>query len=542
MDVRSYSPSIALKRAEAFFNARTRAVLTAAQLLARKWPLRDFVKAAWPLIEPSTPLVWNFHLDAMCDHLQALLEGKLGKQNLLILVPPGSAKSTVVSVCAPAWMWIRQPSWRATFVSGTPSVSVRDSLKTRAIVDSAWYRREFGITWDLAGDANQKLHFENTATGFRQALSTGSRITGARPHALFVDDALDAAEAFSKAARDAVNLSWDQAIANRLSDLQTGTRCVIQQRLHPEDLAGHILATEPENWEVLCIPQLHEEARRTVTSLGWTDPRTTDGELMFPARFPQSVVNVERVRLGQSGFAGQHQQRPTIAEGELFKRASLKLIDGGSLPKFTQVVLSLDTAYSTKETADYSVAVVAAQCDFGIVILDVIRGRYAYPQLRALTEQLAARWHPAAVLVEDKASGQSLVQSLQQETALPVRPVDVDGDKLVRANTVVPAWEAGRIHLLKDAPWLSDFLEELHSFPKSPHDDQVDAFVQAVRYLTAGPGHGFLEYYASMLAAEKETAKVAPRNPWAAPTPSMQERVKREGAVARDAISPWHTP
>src|SRR5437879_5168599 len=135
--------------------------------------LAQFLRACWPIIEPSTPLTWNWHLAAICDHVQALLEGKLGKQNLLITIPPGTLKSSIVSVAAPAWRWINAPHERMVFASGTASVAARDSLRCRAILDSSWYRATFAISWEFAGDQNQKLLYETSATGYRAATTTG---------------------------------------------------------------------------------------------------------------------------------------------------------------------------------------------------------------------------------------------------------------------------------------------------------------------------------------------------------------------------------
>src|SRR6266851_2942076 len=100
--------------------------------------LAEFVKGAWPIIEPATPLVWNWHMDAICEHVQALVQNKLGKNNLIINVPPGSSKSTIVSVCAPAWIWIYRPAYRGVFASGNDKVRTRDSLKCRMILEDAW--------------------------------------------------------------------------------------------------------------------------------------------------------------------------------------------------------------------------------------------------------------------------------------------------------------------------------------------------------------------------------------------------------------------
>jgi predicted phage terminase large subunit-like protein len=470
--------------------------LSPAQGEARNLSLAQFTRAAWPVIEPGRPLLWNWHHDCVCEHLEALVFGKLGTRNLIVNVPPGSMKSTLVSVMLPAWLWVRVPTWRGIFASGSGTVATRDSLKCRAIVDSHWYRRTFGITWSLADDQNQKTLFRNTASGFRMATTAGAKITGDRGDGIFVDDPLDASDAYSEAARTSVNEWWDQAFANRLSDAARGTRVLISQRLHVDDLPGHILAREPKDWTHLSLPMEFIEAQRCVTSLPWHDPRTVDGELLDPQRFPPDIVAAEKLRLGSSGYAGQYQQLPFNASGEVFRVGALKLWPAAdTLPKMLQVIVSIDSAFKTGEENDYSVAVVLAEFDRGVFILDVLRGRYAYPQLKAVMIELAAKWKPSAVLIEDKASGQSLIQDLQQHSALPIRPVQTDGDKLSRAHTITATWEAGRVFALEGAPFLPALLGELYAFPKAAHDDQVDALVQAVRYFVNYGGRtGYLEF------------------------------------------------
>jgi predicted phage terminase large subunit-like protein len=424
----------------------------------------------------------------------------------------------------PAWQWVRNPSWCAIFASGNPRVATRDSLLTRALIGSSWYRQTFGIFWSLSETQDQKTLFANSLGGFRMATTSGSRITGDRADFLGIDDPLDAQDTYSKAARDAVNDWYASAFANRLRDLVTGKRCLIAQRLHPEDLPGYVLATERAQWEHLLIPMLFEKSRVFTSSIGWTDPRTEDDELMFPARFPLEIVEQERTRLGQSGFAGQMQQRPVLAGGELFKRDCLQLLAAADIPRCTNVIISLDTAFSTKESADRSVAIVVGEHERGAMILDVVCGRHAYPQLVAIAVELSARWHPSAVLVENKASGQSLIQSLQQETTLPVLAVDVDRDKLSRAHQVLPYWEAKRVFAPADAPWLSDFTEELYAFPKAPHDDRVDAFTQAIRYLQGNSMEAILAFVKNLGTPM--------------PTPKAQPLSQRPGIFTD--LSPWH--
>jgi predicted phage terminase large subunit-like protein len=499
--------------------------------------LSEFVRQAWPIIEPSTPLVWNWHLDVICDHVQALVEGRLSKRNLIINVPPGSMKSTILSVCLPPWIWIQTPhagsdlgpAWRGTFASGNGEVALRDSMKCRDILESAWYRRAFASTWGFAKDQNAKGHYKNTATGFRRAISAGSKITGQRSHGIIVDDPNDAAEAYSSVARDGIINWWDNAAANRLADMTTGIRCIIQQRLHEEDLTGHILTTEPGAWEVLVIREEYEHPKPSdpdyrPTSLGWTDPRTVEGDLFFPVRFPKDVLDGEKRRLGSAGYAGQHQQRPAPAEGQIFKKnfvgtfcladnmARMATLGEDKKPTkiYKRVILSGDTAFKEKEENDFSVVLaVGERMDGrGYDLLDRWKDKAGYPELKLRVKAMNAQWHPQAFLIEDKASGQSLIQELRLESAIPLVPIKVDTDKVTRAHAVVPTWEAGNVFVDPSLPWVADFLDNLYGFPKLAHDDDVDAFTQALNYLHHGfEGQGLVDYYTrlaqEMIAGEK---------------------------------------
>lgn len=479
-----------------------------AEKMRRK--LSEFVKEAWKIIEPSTPLVWNWHIDVICDHVQALLEGRLDKQNLVICVPPGSMKSTIVSVCAPAWWWLHQPSWRGTFASGSEDVATRDSVKCRDLLTSDWYLETFKPSWGFTKDQNAKRKYQNTATGFRSATTTKTRITGARPTDLFVDDPLDATQAYSKIARDDV-IQWWAAAGNRLANMVTGKRCIIMQRLHQEDLAGWVLDNELGEWEILLIPQEWDEKLRVTTSLGWTDPRTEDGTLMFPERFPVRVLVGERVRLGSSGYQGQHQQRPVAAEGELFKRGFAQFVYPGSIPPSTikQTAISWDTAVKEKQQNDWSVSLVGIEFDRGVLISEEIRLKTGYPGLKEATKLQAARVRASAVLIEDKQTGQGLIQELQTTTNLPIVAVQVSTDKVARAWPLVPYWEAGRVFFPCDAAgnpedWVEGFLAELYAFPKALHDDRVDALTQLLNYLVlSGSGaSGLLAWYTQQATAD----------------------------------------
>ena len=462
--------------------------------------LSEFLRHAWHVVEPSTPLIWNWHLDVMCDHVQALVEGRMGgKRNLIINVPPGSAKSTILSVCLPAWMWVQDPSWRGLFASGNESIAIRDSIKCRNILESEWYQTLFRPKWTLARDQNAKGHYNNSAMGFRQAMSAGSGITGSRASAIYVDDPNDADKANSKAERDSIIQWWNDAAYNRLSDMKTGHRIIIQQRLHEEDLTGHILATDAQDWAVLVIRQEYERPGPNDPDFcptpiedpeypgGWTDPRTTEGDLFFPTRFPAHVLEAEKRVKGLAGYAGQHQQRPVPKEGAIFKRGYVQFYDPSlPLPPFKRKIMSWDTAYKEKQQNDPSCGLVAGEAANGIYLLDHRLARLSYPDLKAAAQTWAAKHNPSAVLIEDKASGQSLIQDFRRDTGLPVVAVKVDSDKVSRAWVAVPTWEAGLIYVPTGAEWVDAFLEEIYAFPRAAHDDQVDTFTQLINYIYSG--------------------------------------------------------
>ena len=305
-------------------------------------------------------------------------------------------------------------------------------MKCRNVLESSWYRLAFRPKWEMARDQNAKGHYQNTKTGFRKAQPAGSKITGDRADDMFIDDPNDAAG--GKAERDQIITWWDDAASNRLNDLTTGHRCIIQQRLHADDLTGHILGRDAQDWAFLIIRQEYEKPQATdpdilPSPIGWVDPRRAEGELMFPARFPREVVESEKRVKGSSGYAGQHQQRPSAKEGEIFKRGFVKFYK--AIPAFTETFLSADTAFKTKEENDYSVILAAGRCEevghAGLYILDRWKEKASYPDLKAKARTMGDAWHPDVFLIEDKASGQSLIQELRTCAGCYVNLKTMDG-------------------------------------------------------------------------------------------------------------------
>ncbi len=493
--------------------------------LARR-SLADFTRLSWHVLEPDTPLVWNWHIEVVCNHIQALLEGGIPCRNLMVNVPPGSMKSRIVSVNAPAWQWIRQPSWRAIFFSGNPRVAIRDSLNCRQLIESPWYQRMFRPAWRFARDQNAKMLFQNTAGGKRAAISAGAKVTGDRADALFFDDLLDAADAESKSKRDELIYWYNNGAANRLNDLTSGTRCMIAQRLHEGDPPGHLLASG--QWEHLVIRQEYEvpteKEPAKPTALGWMDPRTKPGELLDPVRFPHSVLIAEKIRLAASGYSGQHQQRPTTAEGTKFKRSfwhyytqrlGTSPLDLAELKKrlgINTIVIGVDTAMTEKTDADFTAIVVLGVAEARYYVLDFWKEQVESPEAKAAVVMMAAKWGPTAVAIEGGGShsGKIICQELRRDTRLPIIELPNSTDKITGAAAILPIVSAGAVSLPDDHPMTAGFVDSTAAFPKALHDDDVDAFRHALNYAARGGGSsGWIEFArreAARLEAERKAA------------------------------------
>lgn len=486
---------------------RAAAIPLTAERTIRQIPLRAFVEEAWPILEPTTPFVPGWHLDAIVDHLEAVTRGDI--RQLLINMPPRFAKSLLVSVFWPCWVWTQAPSFRWLFASYAQSLSTRDSLKCRRLLTSGWYQRHWGGVFQLTTDQREKTRFDNDCTGYRLATSVGGAATGEGGDGIVVDDPHNVREAESTADRTAVLDWWDRTMSTRGNDPATVRKVIVMQRLHEQDLAGHLLAKG--GWEHLCLPMEYERPHGPVptpTAIGWQDPRTEPGALLWPERFGPEEVAQLKLDLGSYGAAGQLQQRPSPAEGGILKRhwfgfwqprgtqlppVPVTLPDGTrreivpiDLPaRFALQLQSWDMAFKDFKASDFVAGGVWAQLGAQCFLLDQVHARLSFPRTLDAVTTMTTKW-PAALmkLVEDKANGPAVIQTLQTKVAglIAVTP---EGGKVARAHAVAPTVEAGNVFLPHPAvaPWVWDFLEECAAFPNGAYDDQVDQMTQALHRL-----------------------------------------------------------
>lgn len=442
--------------------------------IARHFPL--FLRYVVATTSPAAAYAHNWHIDAIAAHLEACARGDI--RRLIINIPPRMLKSTIVSVAWPAWLLGQDARARIMVASYAQNLSTKHSTDCRLVMQSGWYRRAFPNTV-LSADQNEKDKFVTTARGQRLAVSVGGAAIGEGGNILIADDPLNPLQASQKTGRDAANAWFDHSFATRLDDKQRGAIVIVMQRLHAEDLSGYLLAKG--GWEHLCLPAVAPQT----TTIHCRDFRyeRPAGQALHAAREPVALLDATKRELGSANFAAQYQQAPLAQSGTLIHRhwfSRYAEVPAG------RVVQSWDTGIKAGAEHDASACVTFVQHEGQHSLIDVTHVRMEYPELKRLMVAHAARFAPEAILVEDKASGQSLLQDLKRETQLPLVAQLPKGDKLSRLIRVSPLLEAGRVALPNDAAWLAEFEAELLAFPEGGHDDRVDAFSQYLNWVRAG--------------------------------------------------------
>lgn len=449
---------------------RQRHLLLVARDRALKEHFPSFIAASFATVNPGTRYLPNWHIDLIAEYLEAV--GRSEITRLVINMPPRALKSICVSVAWPAWLLGHDPACRIMCASYASGLALRHSLDTRLILGEPWYQRLFPETRIVPGE-NEKKKLVTTKRGFRFATSVGGTATGEGGDVLIVDDPLHPLQAMSAVQRERANQWFDQTFSTRLNNKNTGRIVLVMQRLHPEDVSGHLLAQG--GWERLCLPALAES--QTVIDFGRVNYVRQAGEALHPARESAEKVEKMRAQLGSFGFAAQYQQRPLAQTGNMIEAAWLgRYREMPEQPM--RITQSWDTAIKAGAGNDASACITVGEAEGRHYVLDVLVLKAEYPALKRAVAAQAARFSPEAILVEDKASGQSLLQDLRRETNLPLIARLPKQDKLSRVAAVSAMIEAGKLLLPAQAHWLAAFEEELLSFPSAPHDDQVDALTQ----------------------------------------------------------------
>ena len=449
--------------------------------------LRDYVGAAWNVIEPATPFVGNWHIDAISEHLEAVSARQIRK--LIINIPPRHMKSLQASVFWPTWEWgpAHRPYTRWLFASYAEDLSTRDSVKCRRIIQSPWYQARWGDVYQLVTDQNVKRRFETTAMGYRLATSVDGQLTGEGGDIIVIDDAHNVRDGESEAKRTSCLEWWDRAMSTRLNDPRTGAYVIIMQRIHEDDLTGHILANE-HGWDHLMLPCQYEPTHphALVSGIGFKDPRTKEGELIWPSRFGEPEIEEMKVKLGSYGAAGQLQQRPSPSGGGVFSREWFRyyrdgddhyeLIMGNHLVRRvlktdTWRIITADLAFTTKEMSDWTVIQVwdvekiraqkfptdrvqKAQAIHdqyemrggAMILVAQFRARMETPAVEDQLINAYAKYKPIWIGIEDRHCGTAVIQRFIRD-GLPIVPLeDKTCDKVTRARAGAIYMENGYFH------------------------------------------------------------------------------------------------
>jgi predicted phage terminase large subunit-like protein len=457
--------------------------------------LYAFTQRSFYELYPTAKFVPNWHIEVVASALEACRRGETSR--LIINQPPRSLKSHCASVAFVAFLLGHNPAAQIICASYGQELANKHALDCRTILASAWYQALFPHTW-LSSERQAVQEFMTTRQGFRLSTSVGGVLTGRGADFIIVDDPLKPDEALSDTQRKAVNDWFDHTLYSRLNDKRKGCIILIMQRLHEDDLVGHVLGLEP--WKVIRFPAIAEENETHViqTPYGTRRFERLAGEALHPEREPLEVLKHIREAQGEYNFAGQYQQAPAPLGGGLVKAEWFKTYTAVDLPaKFELIFQSWDTANKPTELSDYSVCTTWGVKDKHVYLLQVFRKRLGYPELKRAVREQAEAFSPQTILIEDKASGTQLIQELVSEGMQAIKKYEPTMDKTMRMHSVTSTMENGFVHLPEKAAWLGEYLHELTSFPKGKYDDQADSTSQALDWFKQecmAPRYGFIEY------------------------------------------------
>jgi predicted phage terminase large subunit-like protein len=404
--------------------------------------------------------------------LEDCANGKINR--LMIFMPPRHGKSELASIRFPAWLMGRQPDFNIIMCSHTVELARKFSRKVKELInDNHNYRQVFGTT--IKADSRAAHRWETNKGGAMLAAGAEGPITGHGANGLIIDDPFKGLEDAASPVIQEKRWDWYRAVAltrlqKNIETKRPGFVIIIMTRWNQLDLAGRILAQEADQWKVISFPAIGPNQ-----------------EPLWPEMFSLQEYEAIRERSGPYNWNALYQQEPTPLEGNIFKSDWLQFYNGVR-PEFKKIIQSWDTAFKAGAENDYSACTTWGDTGGEYWLLDVYRDRLEYPALKKKAIELYSRYNPAAVLIEDKASGQSLIQDLRA-MPIPIKPVKADTDKISRANSVSGLVEAGRVKLPEVSGWSADFINEVISFPNGTHDDQVDSMVHALVYMKRQPWH-----------------------------------------------------
>jgi predicted phage terminase large subunit-like protein len=487
------------------------------ELASRSLP--DFIRQAWPVIEPGTEYLHNWHIDAICEHLAAVDAGEITR--LLINIPPRYMKSICVSVMWPTWSWIRNPASRWMFASYSQNLSTKHSVDRRTIIESDWYRRAWGERVQLTGDQNVKTEYMNTERGVMFATSIDGTATGKGGNRLVLDDPHDAKGVESDVRLEHTITTIERKLSSRLNDKKRDAIVIVMQRVREKDASSWALAQG--DYVHLCLPAVAES--RTIVSLrNGLEIVREQGDLLWPEREGKREIEQAKRQLGSYGYACQYQQSPAPLGGGKFKSAWFRFYEVvGEYYKlyradgqFKTVRIDdcsrigfVDPAGTEKQKDNKPCYTVIGVWDLtpqgDLIKVAHIREQMETPEAANRIVEVSRVYGLSWVGIEKDGIGLGIVQNARRR-GVTVRAIKAKGSKEARSETAEIRMEAGTIYLPANAPWLFDLESELTKFPNSEFKDQVDELSYAALWAQRSAGAPTLEedtvYHDSVEAAQ----------------------------------------
>lgn len=451
--------------------------------------LFEFMEAAWPTIEPAKTFHANWHLEAIAEHLQAATAGQI--QKLVINIPPRHLKSKTVQVFWPAWVWAKKPEVQWFCVAYNKNLVIRDATICRRLIRSPWYQRRWGNKFSFSEDQNVKFHYANDKGGVRLIGSFEGGVTGEGGDILVIDDPTQLEDANNQAALESAAEVYDGALSTRLNDPSTAIRVLIMQRLNENDLTGHVL--KEGGWCHLYLPAMYEPNRRCFTYIDkdvdefsgqpkldaepfFADPRKVEGELLDPGRYPPKEIASLQAK-GEVHFAGQQQQRPVPAAGNIFKKAWFKhyINVPQGLDILADACQSWDCSFKDEKSSSYVVCTVWARKRTDIYLLYRLRRKMDLPATLKAVESVTSMFPwIGAKYIEEKANGPAVISSLKNKISGLIA-VPNNGGAVPLAHSITYLYEAGNVwHPDPDHHrWVKEYEDEHTAFPNGAYTDQV---------------------------------------------------------------------
>lgn len=458
-----------------------------------------FVKLMAPTVLPED-FCDGRHIELICEELQDVEASVWDKtrdpKRIQLWLPPGSMKSKIASNLFPSWCLGRHPNWCFLAIGSDFEFAVDNfGRPTKDLIESDRYQAIFPGTV-LKKDVQSAGRWDTTMKGRFVARGAGQNIAGRRAHISICDDVIT--EQASKSDLQKINNWYRKGLRTRL--LPRGAEIIINTRWFLEDLSGFMIkvdANSPRPWKVIKLPALLTIEASTMLREGL--PATTlayePGTSFWPEFWPTSVLEEKKNSMPPSEWAALYMQEPISEEGGIVKKQHFKIWEEEKAPPCKYVLVSMDTAFSTKETADFSAFSVWGvfnqefdSFDGGkvnqdcLILLSAGRGRWDFAELCNKAQELNANFMPDFFIIEDKASGQSLITEMRKRS-LPILAYMPEKDKAYRLQACTPYFQASRIWVPKDKDWAEELVSEVIAFPKAPNDDLTDTTSQAILWM-----------------------------------------------------------